>query len=56
MHHAAKLLLRSDETIQAAGRTVGFDDPYHFSCVFKRIHGVAPRDFKRGGGPSSRKR
>jgi methylphosphotriester-DNA--protein-cysteine methyltransferase len=37
-------------------RAVGFDDPYHFSRVFKQIHGVAPRDFKRGGGPSSRKR
>lgn len=50
MHHAAKLLLRSDETIQSVGRAVGFDDPYHFSRVFKQIHGVAPRDFKRGGG------
>jgi AraC-like DNA-binding protein len=37
------------------GCAVGFDDPYHFSRVFKQIHGVAPRDFKRGGGPSSRK-
>jgi len=48
MHHAAKLLLRSDDTIKAVGQTVGFDDPYHFSRVFKQIHGVAPRAFKRG--------
>lgn len=50
MHHAAKLLQRADLTIKAAGQAVGFDDPYHFSRVFKKIHGVAPRDFVRGSG------
>ena len=40
---------QSDLTIKAAGLAVGFEDPYHFSRVFKQIHGVAPRDFKRGG-------
>jgi AraC-like DNA-binding protein len=35
---------------------LGFANSYHFSRVFKKIHGVAPRDFKRGGGPSSRER
>ena len=50
MHHAARLLQQqSDLTIKAAGLAVGFEDPYHFSRVFKQIHGVAPRDFKRGG-------
>lgn len=49
MHHAARLLQQSDLTVKAAGRAVGFEDPYHFSRVFKKIHGVAPRNFKRGG-------
>jgi len=52
MQHAARLLQHSDLSVKAAGRTVGFEDPYHFSRVFKRIHGVAPRDFKRGGAPA----
>ena len=56
MHHAARLLQQSDLTVKAAGRAVGFDDPYHFSRVFKQIHGVAPRDFRRGGKPSKRSR
>jgi AraC-like DNA-binding protein len=45
MDHAAKLLLSSDITVKAAGQAVGFDDPYHFSRVFKRIHGTSPRLF-----------
>lgn len=44
-NHAAKLLLRSDITVKTAGHTVGFDDPYHFSRVFKRIHGQSPKHF-----------
>jgi AraC-like DNA-binding protein len=54
MHHAARLLQHSNLTVKAAGCAVGFDDPYHFSRVFKKIHGVAPRDFKRGCEPSRR--
>jgi AraC-like DNA-binding protein len=48
MHHAARLLQHSNLTVKAAGRAVGFEDPYHFSRVFKQIHGMAPRNFKRG--------
>jgi AraC-like DNA-binding protein len=55
MHHAARLLQQSDLTVKAVGCAVGFEDPYHFSRVFKQIHGVAPRDFKRDGGPSTRR-
>jgi len=50
MQHAARLLQQSDLSVKAAGRAVGFEDPYHFSRVFKQIHGVASRDFQRGGG------
>ncbi len=48
MQHAARLLQQSEVSVKAAGLAVGFDDPYHFSRVFKQIHGVAPRDFQRG--------
>jgi AraC-like DNA-binding protein len=48
INHAAKLLQRSSMTVKAAGEAVGFDDPYHFSRVFKKVHGTAPRDFTRG--------
>ena len=50
MQHAARLLQQSEVSVKAAGLAVGFDDPYHFSRVFKQIHGMAPRDFQRGVG------
>jgi AraC-like DNA-binding protein len=40
--HAAELIIRRGYSVAGAGRAVGFSDPYHFSRVFKRIHGVAP--------------
>lgn len=51
MQHAARLLQQPGLSVKATARAVGFDDPYHFSRVFKRIHGVAPRHFKTAGGP-----
>lgn len=47
VNHAAKLLQSTNLTVQAVGRTVGLPDPYHFSRVFKRIHGIAPGRFRR---------
>lgn len=47
VNHAAKLLQLSNITVKAAGEAVGFDDPYHFSRVFRSIHGIAPRDFRK---------
>jgi AraC family transcriptional regulator, arabinose operon regulatory protein len=49
-------LLQSGLSVTETAAQLGFANPYHFSRVFKQIHGVAPRDFKRGGGPSTRKR
>ncbi|MEI8234885.1 MAG: AraC family transcriptional regulator [Verrucomicrobiota bacterium] len=45
MNHAAELIARSSLPVKAAGYAVGYDDPYHFSRVFKRVHGIAPRFF-----------
>ncbi|MFZ4483629.1 MAG: helix-turn-helix transcriptional regulator [Chthoniobacterales bacterium] len=47
VNHAAKLLQRSDLTVKAAGEAVGYEDPYHFSRVFKRVHGRSPKSFAR---------
>ena len=40
--HAADLILRHGYSVGEAGRAVGFPDPFHFSRVFKRVHGIAP--------------
>lgn len=40
--HAADLIVRRGFSVKAAGEAVGFPDPYHFSRVFKRVHGVSP--------------
>ena len=45
--HAADLILRRGCAVGAAGRAVGFADPYHFSRVFKRVHGVSPAQLRR---------
>jgi len=45
MNHAAELILRGSLPVKAAAAQVGFDDPYHFSRCFKRVHGVPPSRF-----------
>jgi AraC-like DNA-binding protein len=47
MDHAAELIMRSGCSVKQASAAVGFEDPYHFSRVFKRIHGVSPGRFSR---------
>jgi AraC-like DNA-binding protein len=45
MGRAAELLLHSDMLIKQVADAVGFADPYHFSKIFKKVHGVSPRTF-----------
>lgn len=45
MDRAAELLLFSNLMIKEVAAEVGFDDPYHFSRVFKRVRGLSPTDF-----------
>jgi AraC-like DNA-binding protein len=47
INHAAELILRGRLPVKVAAAQVGFDDPYHFSRCFKRVHGVAPSLFGR---------
>jgi AraC-like DNA-binding protein len=41
------MLLDGDSPVAEVARTVGYDDPYHFSRVFKRVKGRPPSEFRR---------
>jgi AraC-like DNA-binding protein len=47
VNHAAEWLMTGGCRIKEAARHAGFADPYHFSRVFKREMGQAPRTFAR---------
>jgi AraC-like DNA-binding protein len=47
MNLAAEHLIENGGLVKQAAERVGFADPYHFSRVFKLVHGVAPRDLLR---------
>lgn len=48
MNFAAEFLMESGGLVKEAAQRVGFSDPYHFSRVFKAVHGVAPRALRDG--------
>ena len=58
--YAANLILRENLSVKQVGAQVGFDDPYHFSRVFKRVNGLSPKRYatfiKRGSLPSHQAR
>ncbi|MCF2526293.1 AraC family transcriptional regulator [Yinghuangia soli] len=45
---AADLLRRTDGTVAAIARQVGYSDGYAFSAAFTRLRGVRPGEFRRG--------
>ncbi len=47
MNLAAEHLVENGGLVKEAAQRVGFADPYHFSRVFKSVHGVAPSDLLR---------
>ena len=47
MEHAKELLLDSEENIIHVGMGVGFDNPSHFSQLFKSSFGIAPLKFRK---------
>lgn len=44
---AAGYLIDSPLLVKEVARRVGFDDPYHFSRCFTRVHGVSPARMRR---------
>lgn len=47
VQHAAYLLGDHSLSIAEVGERVGYDDPFHFSKMFKRIQGVSPRAYRQ---------
>lgn len=45
MERAAELLQRGDLLVKQVAERMGFDDAFHFSRTFKRVHGIAPQPF-----------
>lgn len=46
MQYAAELLLRDERSIQELALILGYEDPYYFSRLFKKVHGLSPRHFR----------
>lgn len=42
--------LSAGATVGEAAASAGFSDPFHFSRLFRRAYGVAPRDWRELGG------
>lgn len=47
MNRAATLLMNPEMLVKEVAAQIGYDDPYHFSKVFKRTLGVSPDIFRR---------
>lgn len=47
IERAGLLLRETPMTVQAVALEVGFEDPFHFSRVFKRVVGHSPREHRR---------
>jgi AraC-like DNA-binding protein len=44
---ACRLLEQTDISIKEAAWTLGFDDPYYFSRLFKQKTGIPPSEWKQ---------
>lgn len=51
MEQARRLLTCSGMRVREVAASVGFDDPYHFSRVFRQTMGVSPRACRQGQQP-----
>lgn len=46
LNKAVNLLLTSDLSIKEIASQIGFQDPYHFSKNFKKLHGRSPNNYR----------
>ena len=51
MDHAASLLLEGDASVKSVAAKLGYNDPFHFSRVFKSVHHVPPSRFRQSMHP-----
>jgi AraC-like DNA-binding protein len=47
MNHAKQLLESTASSVKEIAATMGYDDPFYFSRVFKSVHQVAPAEYRR---------
>jgi AraC-like DNA-binding protein len=47
MNYAAELLQQPGSLVKSVAEQAGFDDPFHFSRVFKSVFGLSPDAFRR---------
>lgn len=47
MAHAAGMLARAPVRVKDVAEAVSFENPYHFSKVFRRVHRMSPLEFRR---------
>ena len=47
IEEACRLMQRSDATLADIAARLGFNNPYYFSRVFKKIKGVAPSEYRK---------
>lgn len=47
MEHACRLLDMSDAPVHRIARQLGYDDPYYFSRLFRKVIGVSPSEYRQ---------
>jgi transcriptional regulator GlxA family with amidase domain len=50
MNHARELLDSTCSSVKEVAATLGYDDPFYFSRVFKSVHQVAPAEYRKRNG------
>jgi AraC-like DNA-binding protein len=46
MQHACQLLDAGDEPVKVVAARLGYDDPYYFSRLFRRVIGLSPQQYR----------
>jgi AraC-like DNA-binding protein len=47
---AKNVLMNTEKSVKEIGESLGYQDTFYFSRVFKRITGCSPRSYRREGG------
>ena len=46
MQHACRLLDETELSVKEVAATLGYDDPFYFSRIFKSVNQVAPSEYR----------